>query len=279
MKKIVVITIIILLLICSSYKVVSIYAYKQKTRSNDYILWAVLISAGEPQRDLKNIDELKNILLANGWDEYNIYLFSEEEATKQKILEIPQLLENNGLKEEDLVLFYFSMHGGYTEDIEPLDEPDGIDEFIISFNNEKIFDEELGFAFNNVVSENILFIFETCYSGGMIDGANDLIKSGRIIITSAGNNETSYPIFLQKSWLFPFYLIKGLKGFADQNNDNFISAEEVYSYAEKRTIIRSTIYGCLFYIFHKSIFIQHPQMFDGWPSKENNTQDLILINL
>ena len=70
-----------------------------------------------------------------------------------------------------------------------------------------------------------------------------------------------------------------MKGRADKNCDGFVTAEETYRYAELRTIVRSTIYGILLFILHKALFIQHPQIYDGWPNEENNKEELKLISL
>lgn len=284
-KRILILFIITMIVLCNNFNVLS-SSINQKLDTCEYnSSWAVLISVGEPKRDLKNIEDLKELLLDNGWIEENIFIYVEDEATKEAILNTPQMLVDKGLKEEDLVLFYFSTHGGKTEDVEPFDEPDNIDEFIIPYKldnqnfSKNILDDELALAFECINSDKIALIFEACYSGGMIDGSSDLKKAGRVIITSTDVNETSYPIFLRKTWLFPFYLIKGLNGPADINKNGEVSAEEAFVYAKKRTIIRSTIYGFFLYIFHKSLFIQHPQIYDGWPSEGNNLEELKLIDI
>lgn len=256
--------------------------------NRDY--WAIFITVGEPKRDKKNTEELYTILTNNGWNKDNIYFLEEKDATKEAILEIPNWLNCKGLDKEDVVLFYFSLHGGRKKDVYPLDEPDGMDEFLIAYKKEQkgsnnticdntICDEELAASFQEIISENIVIIIESCYSGGMIDGSCDLKKSGRIILTSSKADESSYPIFLRKSWLFPYYLIKGLEGRADEDSDGYISVEETFRYAKIRIIRRSTLYGLLLFIFHKSLFIQHPQLYDGWPSDENNQKELDLIPL
>jgi len=245
---------------------------------NNY--WAVIVTVGEPKRDDKNAVELYNLLINHGWDENNILYIKEENATKDDILSIPDWLNIQGAEQDDLILFYFSMHGGKTDDVFPYDEPDDIDEFVIPYKQDEkegnILDEELADMFDNIFSENLIIIFETCYSGGMIDGADDLRKSGRIIITSAKEDETSYAYYFREGWLFPYYLNRGLQGRADKNRDGFVTAEEAYRYTRFPVILRSTIYGYLLYIFHKSLFNQHPQIYDGWPSEENNEEELIL---
>jgi hypothetical protein len=73
-------------------------------------------------------------------------------------------------------------------------------------------------------------------------------------------------------------LIKGLRGKADRNFDGLVSAEEAFDFARIKTIRRTTIYGYLLFVFHKSLFIQHPQICDGWPTEENNSEELILAS-
>lgn len=283
--KRVILIISIFLVILSSYESVatntSYFTISNKSNIENNNSWAILITAGEPALDDRNAGGLYNILVHNGWDEDNIYYLKENEATKDAILSVPDWLDVHGADEDDLILFFFSMHGGRKEDTPPLDEPDGLDEFIISSKQDKqnnhILDDELAMMFDEIQSENLVIIFETCYSGGMIDGSNDLKKTGRIVITSTREDETSYPIFLIKSWLFPYYLIKGLKGRADKNCDGYITAEEAFEYAKIYTIKRSTIYAYLLFIFHRDLFIQHPQIYDGWPSEGNNKEELKLI--
>ena len=261
----------------------SYYSKNTKTSSEFNDLWAVLITFGTPKSDDKNAGDLLNILKQNGWKEDNIFYLREKEATKDAILNISDCLNDHGVKENDMVLFFFSMHGNRTEDVPPLDEPDNLDEVIIAYDEEnkycEVLDDELMLMFEEIKSENMVIIFETCFSGGMIDGSSDLKKSGRIIITSSKEDETSYSMFLIKSWLFPYNLIKGLKGKADQNRDGYITAEEAFRYAKKLTTRRSTIYSFLLFIFHRKFLIQHPQIYDGWPSEENNEEELRLISI
>ena len=289
MKK-TIITILTVLLAILSYTSISVSSNHQLSSKEGSLennnLWAVLITVGEPKLDDKNAGDLYNILISNGWPESNIYCLRENEATKEAILSISNWLNDHGVQENDLVLFYFSMHGGKKDDVQPLDEPDNIDEFIIPYKNDEkgdnILDEELTPMFEAINTEKLVIIFESCYSGGMIDGANDLKKTGRIVITSTNVNETSYPyslFFSKNGFLFAYYLIKGLDGKADKNNDGFISAEESFEYTRTYTIKRSTIYAYLLFIFHKTLLnhIQHPQIYDGWPSEENNEEQLKII--
>jgi hypothetical protein len=246
--------------------------------------YAIFIATGSEIRDQNNIDDFIEVLTKHGWDERNILKITNKNASKNAILSIPFFwLNDQGANEDDIVLFFFSLHGSNTKDREPFDEPDDRDEFIVPYNSNfsnvstMIRDDELNPKFNSIKSKNQIIIFESCCSGGMIDGDFDLRKSNRIIITSCSTNESSYPILLHRRWLFPFYLTKGLKGPADFNKDGWISAEEIFKYAEKPTILRSAILGSFLFIFHKTLLIQHPLIYDGWPSEQDNFEELKLI--
>lgn len=290
MKKIIVVLLIVLLFVLSNNSFVIGLNFlvdgNECLYENDD-LWAVIITVGEPKLDDKNAGDLYDILLSNGWPESNIYYLREEGASKEAILSVSDWLNLHGVNSDDLVLFYFSMHGGKQVDVPPIDEPDNIDEFIVPYQEEyssdgNILDEELAVMFDAIETENLVIIFESCYSGGMIDGSNDLKGNGRIVITSTDVNETSYPFYLlfsKNGFLFGYYVMKGLSGEADMNYDGFISAEEVYEYSKIYTVRRSTFYGFLLVLFHGSLFIQHPQIYDSWPSEENYDEDLILISL
>ena len=250
-------------------------------------IWAVIIAVGDIKRDEYGVDSFTETLLSQGYSNNNIIKILEENATKQKILNDPfEWLKNNDISDEDIIIFYFSMHGGRIEDEQPYDEADDYDEFLIPYDFENksnyILDEELNDKFNSLDFKNLVLIFETCYSGGMIDGANDLSQSGRIIITSCDANESSWPMYLRTRWLFPNFLFQGLSGPADLNEDKAITAEEAYKYAEIPTIRRSTffafIYSFIPLIPHEFV-PQHPQIYDGWPSHEDNLEELHLVNL
>jgi hypothetical protein len=108
----------------------------------------------------------------------------------------------------------------------------------------------------------------------MIDGAQDLCGDGRVILTSSTEEELSYFLYPRLSGMFSYYIIKGLDGRADKNHDRWVSAEELYEFAEPRTINRSYISSIFLGIEPDS---QYPQIYDGWPSEDENESELLLI--
>jgi len=267
------------------------------TATQSQTKWAVFIASSGGatywhHKILSNHDiwDLKRILLDHGWEQDHIRCFLEEEATKDAIMNTSfEWLNSNGADEDDLILYFFNLHGYYlSTDLPPLDEPDGKDEFICpwdpivnGFNIETyIVDDDLAARFKTLKSNNIVLIFDTCHSGGMIDGSSDLGCSGRVVLTSCDMNEASAMMFARLHWLFPYYLIQGLQGRAERNHDGFVSAEEALKYSEEPVALRAAIFNRLLYFLEPmQNLTQHPQLYDGWPSVENNTAELQLIEL
>ena len=86
-------------------------------------------------------------------------------------------------------------------------------------------------------SKNIFIVIDSCHAGEFIDGSSDLCKSGRVVLTGCDVEELGGPLLARMRWLFPYYFTKGLNGPADKNNDNFVSAEETFSYAKLPVMI------------------------------------------
>lgn len=122
-----------------------------------------------------------------------------------------------------------------------------------------IVDDDLTARFKTLKSNNIFLIIDTRHSEGMIDGSSDLGCSGRVVITSCNEDEASDMFLVQLHWLFPYYLIQGLKGNAYLNHDRFVSAYEAFKYCEELVAFRSTIFNRL---FNKKAFTQHQQLYD-----------------
>jgi len=246
----------------------------------DYIDNVFVIDFEEYVEDLK-----KTLLVSEHWQNDHIRVLTDEKATVINILLTFLwliLMEDS----DDVSLVYFGAHGlQLNRDIWPYDEEDGKDEYLTTWKSGAnkyayISDDSFTFLLDQLDSQGVAVILDTCYSGGMIDGARDLSFSGRVIITSSKANESSWPMYLLNSWLFPNFLFKGLSGPADLNNDMKISAEEAYKYAEYPTIKRSSIFAFIYslipFIPHE-FSAQHPQIFDGWPSIEDNDDELNLF--
>ena len=258
--------------------------------------WAVIIVAGggvgygaHERADRNDVRKLTKVLLNTGWDEDHILFLLEEQATYEAIMNDSfSWLRLQGEDEDDLVLYLFSGHGYYhTTDEPPLDEPDGRDEIIHPWDPDMagwnpdlfILDDQFKDKFDLLHSKNLVIVICTCHAGGFIDGSYDLAESGRVVLVSCDVDESSWRTTIPYDWIFPYYFIKGLQGYADKNNDDLISAEELFEYTVEPVQIRANLLSYFKRTIPLGSSSQHPQMYDGWPSDKDNTDELILVDL
>jgi len=142
------------------------------------------------------------------------------------------------LTADDEVVFYFSGHGGKGKaedgDREKVDEciwaHDG------STNLVPIWDGELKAAFEGYATSRIIFIFDSCYAGGM----TDLKASGRVLAMATTENTVGYEVSTLENGEFTYYLVD--QGMLDSLADKYdhdenpamddVTVEEAWDYAK-----------------------------------------------
>ena len=176
------------------------------------------------------------------------------------------------LKEKANVIVYDNFLIGDNSNLKEVEDQ-------IKIIKKDILDDDLKDKFDLLHSKNLVIIFNTCHAGGMIDGAHDVAESGRVVLTSCDVDEASYSMRIPYDWIFPYYCVKGLQNHADRNNDKCVSAEEMFEYTVGPVEFRAYLLS----FFHPRRPIgsssQHPQMYDGWPTEEDNADELILVDL
>jgi len=232
--------------------------------------WALLVAVGvyadDPQQNrplmLEEVDDLYDVLLQSGiWSEDHIKVIKGEDATVSNIFSGLRWLDEME-DEDDFSLVFFTSHGApLSYDMFPLDEEDGVDEFLVSYwgfayPGLYIIDDHLNIMLSRLESQGICLIVDSCYAGGFNDppfwSKNHLVNfqplkketkakewiegfggelSGqkRVVLMASCEDELSY------SGGFAPYLIDGLRGYADSNMDGIITAEETFYYSEPRT--------------------------------------------
>jgi hypothetical protein len=142
---------------------------------------------------------------------------------------------------DDEVVFYFSGHGGRGRaadgDREKTDEciwaHDG------SANLVPIWDGELEAEFGVYMTSRIIFIFDSCYAGGM----TDLKATGRILAMATTENNVGYESALWENGEFTYYLVdhgmlQGNANTHDYDGDDIlgepgeVTIEEAWDYAK-----------------------------------------------
>ena len=142
--------------------------------------------------------------------------------------------------ENDEVVFFFSGHGGKGK-AEDWDK-EKIDECIWAHDGENlvpIWDGELKVAFEGYATSRIIFIFDSCYAGGM----TDLKASGRVLAMATTENTVGYEVSTLENGEFTYYLVDqgmlaGLADKYDHDGDDIlfektdVTVEEAWDYAK-----------------------------------------------
>ncbi|UCF49119.1 MAG: caspase family protein [Thermoplasmatales archaeon] len=236
--------------------------------------WALLVGVGvyadDPYQNiptmLEAVDIIYEVLLESPfWSADNIKVLKGEDATSMNIIKGLRWIDRMD-DSDDIALVYFNSHGGHLKiDIPPRDEKDRTDEMFATYwgfvyqNNPIgfIWDDELNFLLNRLNSKGVCLIVDCCFSGGFNDPPNwiinkgimfpkshvknyniaqnwmedfskELKSNGRVVITACREEELAW------AGMFSPFLIDGLRGYADNNSDGIVSAEELFLYTKTR---------------------------------------------
>ncbi|NPV80028.1 MAG: hypothetical protein HPY52_07080 [Firmicutes bacterium] len=182
-------------------------------------------------------------------------ILKDQEATKAKIKAAIDAIAAK-MQPQDHFLMFFSGHGGQTTNI-----PGEEDEFIApsdatSDPSRIITDDELTSWVAKIPGQNKVFIFDSCYSGGMykylpfFQGkkakrgftalARDLNQAGYVVITASNDTEVSNEYSGLDHGVFSYFFCEGIAktaGYpADSNLDGIITAQEAFNYAKPRVM-------------------------------------------
>jgi hypothetical protein len=121
---------------------------------------------------------------------------------------------------DDTVLFYFCGHSA------PYNL--GTYDYFIS-------DWQLAEWLDELSSQNVVVILDTCYAGSF---GNELGQNGRVVLMGCQPDESSLEDRELGYGVFTYYILQAFSNFyvADANRDYELSAEEIFEYAEPKTI-------------------------------------------
>ena len=128
-------------------------------------------------------------------------------------------------KPEDIVIFFFSGHG--------------------SSNLFVTHDKNLSFAtlqkiFKECKANRKMIFADACYAGTLRQQGRQPATSNQnagknvMLFLSSRSNQLSRETYMLQNGLFTHFLILGLKGEADANRDNYITAIELFTYVNPR---------------------------------------------
>jgi subtilisin family serine protease len=241
---------------------------------SDYSTRSDLFYADNDAMDIYSV-----LLTSSCWDPANIELLIDSAATKSAI---QSAIESMGTASDtdDVCVFYFSGHGTAKPDVAPFDENDTHDEYLCTYADADISDDELGDWMAALPTSRYMVLIDSCYSGGTVgatiegvkgvgsftpeegDGflADFVVRSTSMtldlddndvgeVVTSCAEGELSWEDHDLENGVFTYYLVQALYGDADINGDGWISGPEAHTYAAPKTTNYSPA--------------QHPQLYVG----------------
>ena len=201
---------------------------------------------------VNDAEAVRDMLIENyGFPDENITMITDEEATKENILDgFNEILEKAG--EKDRVVVFYAGHGETYKlpnggDMGYLIPVDGNVENLYrsSIPMKSVYDiADMSYA------KHILYLVDACYGGLTLstrglkkDNTPAYIKKmtnerGRMVITAGGKDEQ---VIEKPEWghsAFTRNLIKGLgEGLADENSDGIITGDELGGFIRNRVVV------------------------------------------
>lgn len=205
--------------------------------------WAVIIGISDyagTENDIQYADDdaldvLRALTEVYGYDRSHILLlisdYKVNNATHGKIINAINWLREQE-KDGDEVIFFYSGHGarGLRADA----DKELIDEGIVPYEctaESVIWDGDLASMFSGFETTRIIFIFDSCYAGGM----TDLKAEGRIVAMASTESGVSYESSTLENGVFTYYFVDEgmIHGKADTTpTDGYVTVEEAFDYAK-----------------------------------------------
>ena len=225
-------------------------------------MYAVIIGIGEYEdqrlnlqytvNDAKGLYNLLTDPAYGGVPKENIKLLLDEQATDRQIKGAIGKWLSRRAKEEDTVIIYYSGHGApegeetywvtYNADIDDL--------YTTALNNNEIFD-----MLSRVRAKRMITFLDSCYSEATTK-RKDRTRSapieipwekfsgeGRVTISASNGTQLSLELAEFEHGVFTYYLLEGLKGEADSNQDAVVEVDEIWDYVNNKVTERARLEG------------------------------------
>ncbi|MDA9564652.1 caspase family protein [Alphaproteobacteria bacterium] len=180
------------------------------------------------------------ILVNDGADERDILLSVQEwlrRSAKPNKSDIYIFFAGHGLASQDGKNMYLLPHDG---------SPRLLDDTAIL--RDRLFAD-----LKAINPKSVTVFLDTCYSGVtrneemliagrpiVIKAKEQAIPEGFTLFSAASNEQISRPLEEAKHGMFSYFLMKGMEGDADANNDNKITARELHAYVEQNVVQQSS---------------------------------------
>jgi hypothetical protein len=242
-----------------------VYKFKPPIRKTEGEHYAVIIGIGKYQdkkipplkyatADAQSIYDILTDPRYGTVPKDNVKLLLDEKATERKIESaIGKWLKRKSRK-DDTVTIFFAGHGA----------PEDKETYWVTYDAE--IDDLYSTALNNntivemldrVTAKKMVVFLDSCYSAATVNRTGTTTRAlsrvkipydkfkgeGRAIITSSTGEEQSLELDEFGHGVFSYYLVKALKGEADNNKDGYIELDEVWRYVQQRVTDTASGHG------------------------------------
>ena len=155
-------------------------------------------------------------------------------------------------REKSDVYIFFAGHG--------LASDDGVKMYLLPYDGSPrllsrtaLLRDQLFADIAAVNPRSVTVFLDTCYSGTTrapdmliasrpiaIRAKESAIPEGFTVMTAAAGDQTAKPLEEAKHGMFSYFLMKGMEGDADANQDNQITAGELHAYVQQNVIQQSS---------------------------------------
>ena len=212
---------------------------QQTNAQKKYVLIAGVADYKDNRLDLRYCDDdayrfyayMKSTKGGSVPDE-NIAILVDEAATRGNILRTMNKIFSKAGK-NDMLIFYFSGHGGEGYFC-PYETSQNAKSLLLHDDIKKIFKK-------HPAKSKIVF-GDACYAGSIFEGTshgssnNSTSKTNVVIMMSSKYSETSLENPKLRQGTFSYYLLRGLQGKADRNNDKNITLKELFPYIKANVL-------------------------------------------
>ena len=181
-------------------------------------------------------------------------LINNEADISGMLLGVRKWLRRSTKPNESDVYVFYAGHGITTPDREAYLFPyDGVTEVL---DRTALLQKDLFSEIEKANPRNVTIFLDACYTGKARNGEvlmadaelrpiairpiDDGLPDNFTLLTASSGSEFSGPLKEVKQGMFSYYLMKGMEGVADTNQDNKITAGELHAYVKTNVLQQSS---------------------------------------
>ncbi|MBI4401139.1 MAG: caspase family protein [Nitrospirae bacterium] len=180
-----------------------------------------------------------------GYAEENVVLLLNERAAKSDLEKYLEKWLPNRVEPGDSVFLYFSGHGA--------PNPKTGEAYLVPYDGDPGFVDTTGYPLKRLYehlaklpAKEVVVLLDSCFSGAggrsvlakgmrpmVLSVENPLLASGKTVVLAASAGDQVSSTYIQKGHgLLTYFVLKGLRGEADQNQDGTLELAELFSYVK-----------------------------------------------